>query len=362
MQKVEWGEYALGELFEIKSSKKKFDKNKVNIENVGLYPYVVRVGYNNGRRGFLNEDLKYLNHGNTISFGQDTATMFYQETPYFTGDKIKILYPKFSDFKKENAQFFISSMKLAFSNFSWGTSQFNENTLKKQKLLLPIRHGDIDFDFMESFVAELEGQRVAELEAYLSATGLKDTRLTLEEEQVLRDFDKIHWGEFNVEDLFGNSTRGKRLKSTDRIPGTLPFVTAGEASEGVSAFIGNDVRQFSSNTTTVDMFGSAKYRNYPYGGDDHIAVVHTENLPEYAAIFVTTAIHKSAHNGQFDYGRNCYAKDVDALTIFLPITEANTPNYDLMKTIISGIHKLVIQDVVTYSAKKVEATKKAINR
>ena len=66
-------------------------------------------------------------------------------------------------------------------------------------------------------------------------------------------------------ELFGKSTRGKRLKSADRIEGTLPFVTAGEADEGVSAFIGNDVEVFSKNTITIDMFGSAKYRNYDYG-------------------------------------------------------------------------------------------------
>lgn len=70
---------------------------------------------------------------------------------------------------------------------------------------------------------------------------------------------------FNVEKLFGKSTRGKRLKSDDRIPGDLPFVTAGESNEGVSAFIGNNVTVFSGNTTTIDMFGSAKYRNYKYG-------------------------------------------------------------------------------------------------
>lgn len=37
------------------------------------------------------EEEKYLNEENTISFGQDMATMFYQKNPYFIGDKIKIL-------------------------------------------------------------------------------------------------------------------------------------------------------------------------------------------------------------------------------------------------------------------------------
>lgn len=39
-------------------------------------------------------------------------------------------------------------------------------------------------------------------------------------------------------------------------------------------FVGNDVHVFSKNTTTIDMFGSVKYRIYEYGGDDHVAVAH----------------------------------------------------------------------------------------
>ncbi|UNT96771.1 restriction endonuclease subunit S [Allobaculum mucilyticum] len=323
---------------------------------------------------FQNQGLNYyaptdnatvLQNVISIPSNSDVYRAYYQSRPFtILSDAYAICWKREEEELSPNQYLFIVmciNKVTDLAIYSYKNKLGGWNVVQDKNILLPIKQGKIDLDFMENFIAELEAQYIAELEAYLSITGLKDTHLTLEEEQVLRDFDKIHWGEFNVEDLFGNSTRGKRLKSTDRIPGTLPFVTAGEASEGVSAFIGNDVRQFSSNTTTVDMFGSAKYRNYPYGGDDHIAVVHTENLPEYAAIFVTTAIHKSAHNGQFDYGRNCYAKDVDALTIFLPITEANTPNYDLMKTIISGIHKLVIQDVVTYSTKKAEATKKVIN-
>lgn len=168
---------------------------------------------------------------------------------------------------------------------------------------------------------------------------------------------KLNWKIFNLEKLFGKSTRGRRLKSEDRILGNLPFVTAGETDEGVSAFIGNEVTIFSENTTTIDMFGSAKYRNYKYGGDDHIAVVHTEKLPKFASIFVTTAIHKTSYNGQFHYGRNFYAKDADDLNIFLP-TKDGKPDYKLMETLISAIHKLVIKEVILYVDTKIATTKK----
>ena len=226
--------------------------------------------------------------------------------------------------------------------------------IKSEKIQLPIKNGKIDFHFMETFIAEMEAQYMAKLETYLSVTGLKDTQLTAEEEQVLHEFKKLEWETFNLQDLFGKSTRGKRLKSDDRIEGTLPFVTAGEANTGISAYIGNDVEVFPENTTTIDMFGSAKYRNYCYGGDDHIAVVHTENLSKHASIFVTTAIHKASHTGKFDYGHNFYAKDADELYISLP-TLNSKPDFDTMDTFMSAIQKLVIKDVVLYADAKINA-------
>lgn len=183
------------------------------------------------------------------------------------------------------------------------------------------------------------------------ADGFTGHELTDEEKQALEQFDSLSWSIFSLEELFGKSTRGKRLKSADRILGNLPFVTAGETDEGVSAFIGNNVVVFPENTTTIDMFGSAKYRNYKYGGDDHIAVVHTDKLPKYASVFVTTAIHKSSYNGQFNYGRNFYAKDADCLSISLPIKNGQ-PDYEAMETVISAIHKLVIRNVILYIEQK----------
>lgn len=356
LRSVKWGEFKLGELFDVLSYKKRFDANKVSLVKNGGHPYIVRQSTDNGKKGNIDESVLFLNHGNTISFGQDTATMFYQEVPYFTGDKIKILKPKYVEFGKKNAQFFLASMRKTFSSFAWGSSRFNVETLKEQLIMLPINNSKIDFDFMESFIAKLEAERVAELSAYLTVSGLDNYELSSEEENALKNYKSLKWDAYNLEKLFGKSTRGKRLKGDDRIAGTLPFVTAGEASEGISAYISNNVEVFEKNTTTIDMFGSAKYRNYQYGADDHVAVVHTESVPMKASIFLTSAIHKAAHTGKFDYGHNFYAKDADALDIMLP-TKDGEPDFDSMATLISAVQKLVIKDIVIYADRKIEKIK-----
>lgn len=164
-----------------------------------------------------------------------------------------------------------------------------------------------------------------------------------------------------IENLFGKSTRGKRLKSLDRISGNLPFVTAGETNTGISAYIGNDVEIFQANTTTIDMFGSAKYRNYNYGADDHIAVVHTENLSKFASLFVTVSIERASHTGKFSYDRNFYAKDADELVITLPKDSVGNIDYKFMEHYASALQKLVIKDVVHYADKRLAATKTVVN-
>lgn len=168
-----WQSFKLGDLFEVLPYKKRFDANKVNIyasKTKDTYPYVVRTSLNNGIRGYLKENKNFLNAGNTISFGQDTATMFYQEKPYFTGDKIKILRCKNPNFNKINALFFITSLTKAFRNFSWGSASFSVSIIENQNISLPTnQHGGIDFHFMSTLINALMKQTIQGVVEYCDA-------------------------------------------------------------------------------------------------------------------------------------------------------------------------------------------------
>lgn len=233
------------------------------------------------------------------------------------------------------------------------------NVVRDKRIAVPVCGDSLDFSLMESVVAELEARHVAELRAYLSSAGLSDCTLGETDHGALSVLDSADWASFNLKELFGPATRGRRLKSADRTTGALPFVTAGEAETGVSAFIGNEVEVFPAGSFTIDMFGSAKFRNYNYSGDDHVAVVHTENITRNAAIFVTSAAHKAAHTGAFDYGRNFYAKDADALDISLPVKDGK-PDWELMDAVIGAAHKLVVQGVAEFAAREIEASRKVV--
>ena len=358
MKSVEWGEYKLGDLFKIESTN---SFNADMLVNGTEYDYVTRTSTNQGimrTTGFVNSE--NINPPKTWSLGLLQMDFFYRTKPWYAGQFVRKIIPKIAI--PENPALYFTSVLNKYKTKLLSVLVRNvDETFNEMSVKLPTKNNKIDFDFMESFIAELKAERLAELKAYLQASGLDNYELSQEEAAAIENYQSLQWSFHNLKYLFGKSTRGKRLKSKDRIDGTLPFVTAGEANEGVSAFIGNSVEVFEKNTTTIDMFGSAKYRNYRYGGDDHVAIVHTENLPMKAAIFVTSAIHKVAHTGKFNYGHNFYAKDADELDIMLP-TKDGKPDYELMEILISAIQKLVIKDVVLYADNKIKTTETIIEQ
>lgn len=157
-KEVELEKFSLGGetgLFNVYSPKKRFNANTVQFG--GKYPYVARGSSNNGIRGYITEDEQYLSPAKSLSFGQDTATVYYQPDAYFTGDKIKVMVLNNRELTPELAKYFITAIAKAFSNFTWGQSSFNENIIKSTEIVLPVKSdGTPDFDYMERYIRTIE--------------------------------------------------------------------------------------------------------------------------------------------------------------------------------------------------------------
>lgn len=362
-----WKEFLIEDLFEkldLKFKKKKFNKAEDISQKRTKEFDLPLVNAKNGDNGIMyyGRSTDFESAEMTIDIVNDGAvsTGNVYPQPQRTG----VLYNAYLIKAKQN----VSKVSLSFLSTAIQKSiklkfgyedKAGWEKVKKEYISLPSLDDNPAFSYMDSFITELQAERLQELQGYLQVTGLSNYTLTEEEQRAIDDLDNIKWGTFNIEKLFGKATRGKRLKSADRISGDLPFVTAGENDTGISAFIGNDVEVFKANTITIDMFGSAKYRNYQYGADDHIAVVHCDKLAKESVLFLTSAIHKVSNAGQFSYAKNFYAKDADELNISLPIKNSE-PNYEQMEIIGSAVQKLVIADVVKYADRELSAYQSVI--
>ncbi len=173
-----WQSFKLGDLFEVLSSKKIYHANTIKIHDTQIensYPYVVRAATNNGIKGFIIDDPTFANEKNTLSFAQDTFTVFYQKQPYFTGNKVKILKPKFA-FKSPKILYFISAiLQFILKPLTWGLGSTTES-IAEFKFSLPLKPTantqtlkDIDFNFMCTFINALMKQTIQGVVQYSSA-------------------------------------------------------------------------------------------------------------------------------------------------------------------------------------------------
>ncbi|GAA7658663.1 restriction endonuclease subunit S [Helicobacter pylori] len=173
-----WQSFKLGDLFEVLSSKKIYHANTIKIHDTQIensYPYVVRAATNNGIKGFIIDDPIFANEKNTLSFAQDTFTVFYQKQPYFTGNKVKILKPKFT-FKSPKILHFISAiLQFILKPLTWGLGSTTES-IAEFKFSLPLKPtaktqtlDDIDFNFMHTLINALMKQTIQGVVQYSSA-------------------------------------------------------------------------------------------------------------------------------------------------------------------------------------------------
>lgn len=366
-------------MFEVNSSKKIFHANTLeNIYNEQIsnsLPYVVRTTKNNGIVGYINENQIYANEANTLSFAQDTFTVFYQKQKYFTGNKVKVLKSKF-DLKNSNVMhFLVACFQKVLANLSWGDGS-TVTSIQQIKIQLPInRDGDIDFEFMESFVAELEAERVAELEAYLAAASLKDYELTAAELSALSKFENYNWGEFRIGDLFEKlnlSFRKSKFNKDNDVSKiknsefSIPLVNAKDGDNGIMYY--GRPQDFETATMTIDIVndGAVSTGNV-YPQPQETGVLYNAYLikSKFTAsksllYFFATAIQKSIKL-KFSYELKASWERVKNENIKLPITQNGEIDFEFMNNFIKAIEKLVIKDVVLYADNKIKATKSIVS-
>ncbi|WP_055425123.1 restriction endonuclease subunit S [Apibacter mensalis] len=364
MQEVKWGEFKIGDLFDI---------NRGNISNQKELIHdskgICFIAQNNNNNGFV-DTVKPQNHkifkGNSLIIGRQTGIVYYQEKDFITTDGVLVLTAKENFIENKNTGLvFVSALNKKMLSFGYNNT-VSEAKLNKIKIKLPIKNDTIDFNFMENFIAELEAERIAELEAYLSVTGLKDYTLTKEEQQALDDFEKLKFRKFNVIDIFDVKNTGNIL-SRDIVEnsGKTPYLCASITNNAVSSYISYD-EKYLDKGNCIFIGGKTFTVTYQekdfYSNDSHNLALYLKkeekNKSNY--LYLATCINKSLKH-KYSWGDSISNKKIQIDKIFLPVNNYQ-PYYDAMETFISAIQKLVIRDVILYADKKIAATKTIVNK
>lgn len=361
LRTVKWGKYKTSELFQPQKITNMLSKE--DLSEKFNFPAYSSESTNNGIIGYTDspEFICDDEHPVFVAFGDHTCSFNIATKSFSVLDNVKVLLPSIHNIRC--LLWIITAWQKQIPNLGYAR---HWKIAKNCIVELPTKDGEIDFDFMESFVAELEAQRVAELEAYLSVTGLKDTHLSFEEEQALLNFNKITFDEYKLTDVFDIKNAGNILsKDIVENSGKTPYLCASSENNAVSSYIsykdelktkGNCI--FIGGKTFVVTYQESDF----FSNDSHNLALYlkeAEYRNKYTQMYLAACVNKSL-NHKYTWGNSISNKKAQKDYISLP-TKDGKIDFNSMSTLISAIHKLVIKDVVRYADEKIEKTKEAIN-
>lgn len=376
LKNVKWGQYRLDDLFEIVGTKS-LDSNAIEFVDNGIN-FIGRTSENNGIQGKIEERNFKPNEPYTI-----TATVIgnykyvkYQKEPYYCSQNINKLTPKpiFKKWNEKIAYFMITNIQKFVSLYNNQQGGYKLVDIKNHIVKLPLLNNNIDFDFMESFISELEKQHISELSdylkesglAYLKASGLNDYVLTPKEHKAIEDYENVKFQDYNITQIF-DIKNTKNILSRDVVldSGHTPYLCASAENNSVCSYIEYD-KNLIDKGNCIFIGGKTFVVSYQdkdfYSNDSHNLVLYLKNysVNKFNQLYLATCIEKSLSH-KYSWGSSVSNAKIKSDVISLP-TSNNKIDIETMDTFISAIQKLVIKDVIDYTNRKINATKEVVNK
>jgi len=368
---VKWGEFKVGDLFKIQKITKMLSKE--DLQSSFEYPVYSSDSSNNGIIGYTNEP-EFIcdeDHPVYVTFGDHTRTFNIAKYSFSVLDNVKVLEPCTSDVN--SLLFMVSCWKKQIPNLGYSR---HWKVAKNCVISLPITNGrEINFDFISSFIAELEAERIKELEAYLKVTGFDNYELTKEEEDSLAIIEakNVIWCEFKMEELFERIStiklpyKAKELpeEATDNF--VLPCLTSSFKNQGLNYYATKDGATILKDVISIPS-NSDVYRAYFQSKEftvlsDAYAIRWKDksmHISQNQYLFMVMCINKFTDLPIYSYKNKLGGWNiVKNKSVLLPVKK-NKIDFDFMETFINAIKKLTLRNVADYADKRIAATKEVI--
>lgn len=297
----------LSEIFYIYTGSK-LDYGKQEIDENGIN-FVSRNSNNNGVVGriALKPKMKIYKKGDiTVPLGGSyLLSAFVQDEDFVTAQNVDVLRPKkeMTDIEKWFYCYVLRENRFKFSAFGREVNKYI------QDIEVP--------DKIPTWV-------------YGCSLSLPKTQ---NNNPIKLDYNK--WKKFIVGDIFDCKTT-KPLDINEAIEGNIPYITRSAINNGNSGYYGNVDYVKEGNCITIGAEGRiAFYQKNSFIPGVKVYTLKNKYINEYNALFIITLLNQKVD--LYNYGRARILDKIKEESIYLPVDEANNPDWNYMERYIRSL-------------------------
>lgn len=313
---VEWKEIFIEEVAEIYSGKDIYERERT----IGVTPYITATANNNGIGYFIGNKNKTL-ESECISVNRNGSVgyAFYHCYEALYGNDTRKLKPFIKN--KYTALFITHAITSQKDKYGYGY-KMGTGRLKRQKIMLPVFDGEINYEYMENFIKNIEKKQIKNVLKYLD----KYIYIYI----MYNHFDNADWKEFFLDEIC-NINSGVRLTKANMNEGKTPFIGATDSNNGITNFVSNTNNSLDKNVLGVNYNGSVVENFYhPYEcifSDDvkRISFKDYEGQNKYCYLFLKQMILKQKEKYRYAYKFN--GDRMARQKIMMPVDEESKINY-----------------------------------
>lgn len=277
-----------------------FDFSKAKQGGDKKIPYVARSGGGNGIGSYLpHQGFEAPNHGNAITIGVSTSTVFYQPVPFYTSKEIQVLrHPRLS---AVNGPVLLAIVREQMGKFQWGNGA-SLDRLRATRIMVPVitdGNGDlaVDWDGLDLLGAELLDGVVTHTQRVLQTDPADDDTLPdlAFEPMLITDV---------LDSMKSSRAWYDKSKLTTTGEARYPFVSRTRASNGVDGFCSRQLKDPEpGNAVTIGLdTQTIGYQPVPFYTSQNIQVLRHERLEQDTGPILAALIRQQM--GKFGWGGN----------------------------------------------------------
>lgn len=323
-----WKEFRFGDLISNIYKAKAINKDDLTVvtDSDNAIRYITRTGENNGCEllaDVRDVDWKIIEKGNAITIGDTTATCFYQEERFITGDHMVVVRAD-SWLNRYTALYIVAILTNEQYKYSYGRAYLMDR-IKDTIIKLPTNaDGNPDWKFMEDFIKSLNHKPL--------------TTKNIKTDILKTDINK--WKEFRVGDYFEVFTGGDMWLDEEQ-EGSFPVICLGGENNGVCGYISKNVehRLYPANSISVAGWAGGLFAFYQ-PNDFYVkgrlkVLVPKFNNNVWVSIFLCTMLNKEEY--RYSYGRKASADHVPDTILKLPADNNGNPDWEFMENYIKSL-------------------------